>query len=404
MTAKNAEKAGPLSGIRVLDIGVLAAGPFAATILGDFGAEVIKVEPPGKGEPLRKVTNSYKDTTLGWFNLSRNKKSITLDLKTTEGQNIFKELAGRSDVVIENFRPGVLEKMGLGYEVLQSVNSRIILARVSGFGQTGPYSQRGGYDRIGAAFGGLTFVTGYPEYPPVRPGFALVDYMTGMWAAIGVLIAIHHRDVCGGSGQEIDLALYESAFRVSEDTVSSYHKLGKIRERAGNEHPVTAPGNNYITKDGKCLLLTVANDNNFQQLVNAMNRPDLLKNPKFMSQRSRTENRREIDGIVSEWIKSKSFEEAFKALEDNRVPVGPVYSIEDIMKDPHYEARRNIIEVLDEEIGSVKMQGVIPKLSLTPGKVLWGGQKLGQSNQEVYGGLLGYSQELISSLRSKGVI
>lgn len=393
-----------LKGLRVLEIGHVVAGPFCSTLLGDFGAEVIKIETPGVGDSLRNMGAMKNETSL-WFAVEgRNKKCVTLDLKSKKGKELFKKLVNISDVVVENFRPGTLEKLGLGWDVLQEINKRLILVRISGYGQDGPYTQKPGFDRIANAVGGLTYLTGYPDSPPLRPALAIADYMTGMFAALGVMFALYHRDIQGqNTGQIVDIGLYESVFRVMEDTVTNYSLNGIVRERMGNTHPGSVPGSNYLTSDGKWLVLSIAGDRVFKKFSECLGMPELAEDLRFKTQPDRLSNRDQIEEITSKWVADHTLQECLDVFSDH-IPASPVYSIQDIMQDPHYRARQNIVEVQDQVLGTFEMQNVVPKLSETPGKVRHSGPALGAYNDYIFRELLGLSQAEMEAMRNEGVM
>ena len=393
----------PLEGVRVLDLGTRIAAPFAATLLAEFGAEVYKVELPGSGDFLREIGPFVGDYSLWWAVDNRAKKSITLDLRHPEGRELFLRLVPHVDVIVENFRPGTLEEWGLDYPRLQSLNPQLILARVSVYGQTGPYRNRPGLDRIGIAFGGLLYLTGYPDRPPVRPGILVADYLTAVFNAFGIVLALLHR-ARGGSGQWIDLALYESVFRVLEYTAAAYDRLGLVRERQGNRLPNSAPLDNWETKDGQFVCIVAAGDVLFRRLAKAMGRPDLPEDPRFATLQARVAHAEEIHAIVGEWVSRHTAEEVERILVEAEVPVSRVYSIADIFADVHYRERESLITVDDPVIGPVRMQAVYPRLSETPGRVSRGAPQLGEHNDEVYGGLLQLSAAERERLRALGVI
>ncbi|RMF91244.1 MAG: CoA transferase [Nitrospinota bacterium] len=394
----------PLSGIRVLDIGTLIGGPFGASLLAEFGAEVIKVEQPGVGDPMRTLGGVYQGVGLYWLEFARNKKSITLNLREKEGQELLKRLVKVSDVLIENFRPGTLERWNLGYEELHALNPRLILARVSGFGQTGPYRDRYAFDRIATAFGGLTYVTGFPETPPVRPGFNVADYMAGIFNALAVMMALYHRDARQtGEGQVIDLALYEPIFRISA-LVQAYDKLGRVRERTGNVNPHIAPAETFQTRDGQWIVLIAGTDNIWRRLARAMGREELADDPRYATMTKRVEHMEELHRLIGEWVQTYNAEEVSQILEAAGVPATRMYSIADIFADPHYQARENLVEVETPQLGKIKMSGVIPKFSRTPGRIRWAGPDLGAHNEEIYQGLLGLSAETLAEYKSRGII
>jgi crotonobetainyl-CoA:carnitine CoA-transferase CaiB-like acyl-CoA transferase len=395
---------GPLSGIRVLDIGTMVAGPVAATFLGDFGAEVIKVEQPRIGDSLRHIGPFFEGESL-WFNVeSRNKRSITLDLRTTEGQRIFRLLAEKADVIVENFRPGTLAEWGLDYSSLKSGNERLIVLSTSGFGQFGPYAKRAGYDRMALAFGGLLYSTGYPDRPPIRPGNSLADYQTAMVGAFAIMLALYHRDVGGAAGQQIDLALYETVFRFMDALVPAYEKLGIKRERRGNLAFAAAPGEHFLTSDGRYMVVTVSSDSVFRKLCKAIGRPELALDTKFSSHDARCRNLDEINKIVADWILEQTVEHVCATFGREGVAFSLVFSIEDIMTDPHYLARENIISVEHPKLGTVKMAAPIPRMMGSPSVSPRAAEELGASNMEIFCGLLGLSEKEIADLIKNNII
>lgn len=402
------EEASPLEGLKVLDIATLIAGPLTASLLGDFGAEVVKVEHPN-GDPLRSLA-PFKDTNgrkvpLWWKVCARNKKGITLNLSTKKGQSLLKQLVRDADIVVENFRPGTLERWNLGYETLKAVNPRLILLRISGFGQYGPYRKRPGFGRIAEAMSGLTYITGFPDKPPVHAGFPLADSIAGMFGAFAAIFAVYHRDVKGtGEGQFIDLGLYEPVFRMLEFHYIAYDQLGEIYERHGNRHPYVAPSDTYQTKDGRWVSMTASTPSIWKRLAEAMGRSDLLNDPRFEDNRARVEHSDAVNGIVADWMSRHTLEELTRILDESQVGFGPVFNMDDIASDPHYQARENIVEVEDAELGKVRMQGVVPKFSKTPGRVKGAGPQLGEHNKEIYGGRLGIGEEQLEQLKAEGVL
>jgi crotonobetainyl-CoA:carnitine CoA-transferase CaiB-like acyl-CoA transferase len=394
----------PLTGIRILDVGTRIAAPFAATLLGDFGAEVIKVELPGTGDFMRTIGPFADGYSLWWAVEGRNKKSITLDLRTPQGQALFRRLVAHADVVVENFQPGTLEAWGLGYDALAAINPDLILTRASVYGQSGPYRDRPGLDRNGIGFGGLLYITGYPDRPPVRPGVIISDYLTGIFNALAIMIALYHRDAHRGGGQWVDLALYESVFRVLEHTLPAYDRLGIVRGREGNRLRNSAPLDNWETRDGECICIVAAGDALFPRLARAMGRDDLLADPRFASLAARAEHGDAINAIVGAWCREHTAAEIEATLLAAQVPVTRAYSIADIAADPHYAARADIVSVEDPTIGPLKMSAVYPRLSATPGAIQRGAPKLGEHNDEVYRGLLGLSDDELAALRREGTI
>ena len=395
----------PLEGLRVLELGSLIAGPFATRIMAEFGAEVIKVERPGIGDPLRtwRYVDPRTKTSLWWVLQSRNKKLITLDIRHPDGLDVAKRLAGESDVLVENFKPGTLEKLGLGWEVLHELNPRLILVRVSGYGQTGPYKERPGFANIGEAMGGIRYITGEPDRPPVRTGISLGDSLAALYAVIGALMAVHARDV-RGEGQVVDVALYEAVFNLMESMVPEYDVAGIVRERTGAALPGITPSNSYCTGDGSYVAIGGNSDAIFRRLMKAIGRPELGEDPRYETNADRTEHAEELDELIEVWTRQHTSDEVFHILEEADVPVGPIYSVTDIMEDPQYQAREMFLEAEIEGIGPVKMPGLVPKLSETPGEIEWYGGPLGAHNEEIYGGLLGLPSEELERLSEEGVI
>jgi crotonobetainyl-CoA:carnitine CoA-transferase CaiB-like acyl-CoA transferase len=379
----------PLSGIRVLDIGILIAGPFGATMLGDFGAEVIKVEQPGVGDALRGTPVNGKANRSGnWLVEGRNKKSVTLNLRVPEGQKILRELVKVSDVLFENFTPGTLEKWGLGWEDLKAINPRLIMVRVSGYGQYGPYAKRAGYDRIALGFSGYMYPTGFPDRFPVRPAFPTADYNTGTFGALSAMLALYHRDAQGGQGQMIDLALYEPTFRITADMMTKYAQTGVNRERIGNRNPTFSPAGTFETKDGRYVQIAAGGD----------------KVWRYARSRARIERADELEQLLADWVAKHDFADIEETLVSANVPFGGIYTAADISHDPHYAARDNVVTVPDTVEGDITMPGILPKMSETPGRVLHAGPQIGQHNGEIYGGLLNMSDTELAALAQDGVI
>ena len=374
---------GPLNGIRVIEIGSMVAGPVACTLLGDFGAEVIKVEPPGKGDPIRAIGPFVGDESL-WFQVEgRNKRSMTIDLRRPAGQALFRKLVETADIVIENFRPGTLAKWQIDYAALSKINPALIMVSLSCFGQTGPYASRASYDRIALAFSGLLGATGYPDRPPVRPATAIADYQTALFGAFGAMLALYHRDAHGGEGQYVDLALFEAVFRFTDVMITAFDKLGMPRERRGNRHFAAAPGDHFETREGGFLVLTCSGDSVFERLATAMDRPDLPLNPDFCTHDQRWRNIDAINAIVGEWIKSKPTAQIRAALDTHQLAYSPVYGPQDILQDAHYAAREAIAEIDVPGIGAIKMPGVFPKLSASPAPPLKPAPLLGADTQAI---------------------
>lgn len=395
----------PLENVRVLDIGTLLAGPWGATLLGDFGAEVIKVEQPKVGDALRGTPQDGKGgMPLGWLVEGRNKKSVTLNLRVEEGQEILRQLVAQSDVLIENFTPGTLEKWGLGWAALHALNPKLIMVRVSGYGQTGPNANRPGYDRIALGFSGYMYPTGFPDRYPVRPAFPTADYNTATFGAYAAMLALYERDANGGEGQMIDLALYEAPFRITSSLVAGWQKNGQNRERIGNRNPGFAPAGTFETKDGRYVQIAAGGDNVWQRFAQVMGGKALAEDERFQKSRERIKHADELEARVGEWIAARSFDEVETTLVEAGVPVGGIYRAEDIAQDPHYRARDSLIEFEDPDYGEIAMPGIVPKMSATPGEVRWAGPELGAHNQEIYSGLLGKSTQDLSDLIDRGVI
>lgn len=396
----------PLAGIRVLDIGVLIAGPFAATMMGDFGAEVIKVEQPGVGDALRGTPRDGKAArSTNWLVEGRNKKSVTLNLRVEAGQEILRELVRVSDVLFENFTPGTLERWGLGWEDLRKINPRLIMVRVSGYGQTGPYAKRAGYDRIALGFSGYMYPTGFPDRFPVRPAFPTADYNTGTFAALAAMFALYQRDAQdGGGGQMIDLALYEPTFRITANMMTNFARTGENRERIGNRNPTFTPAGTFETRDGRYVQIAAGGDKVWARLAAAMDRPELATDERYARSRARHERADEMERMLADWVAENDFDEIERRLVGANVPFGGIYTAADIAADPHYAVRDNIVTVEDGEEGPVVMPGVIPKLEGTPGRIATAGPPIGQHNAEVYGGLLNKSEEELAALADAGVI
>ena len=395
----------PLDGVRVLDVATMLAAPFCAATLGDFGAEVIKVEMPGSGDPFRRFgTMTATGATLNWLNDGRNKKSITLDLRKPEGAELLKQLAARSDVLVENFRPGTLERWGLGPEALKAVNADLIVVRISAYGQDGPYRDRPGFARIAHAYGGLAYLAGEPDGPPVMPGStSLADYISGLYGAFGALLALITRDR-HGIGQSIDIALYEGIFRMLDELAPAYAKSGFVRERMGADTVNAVPHSHYETRDGKWVALACSTDRMFARLAEVMGRPELAASDRFATIDQRLAAREEVNGIVADWIRGLDRADVMQRCLDGEVPLGPVNSIADIFADPHIAARGTLVSLHDPRAGEVVVPAVIPRLSATPGRLDSLGPDLGQHNAEIYGERLGLDADTLADLAARGVI
>ena len=393
----------PLSGLRVLDCATFIAAPFSAAILSEFGAEVIKVEQPDGGDALRKFgTPTARGDSLAWLTEARNKTSITLDLRQAEGKELFRSLVAKSDVVCENFRPGTLEKWGLGWENLCEVNPGLIMLRVSGYGQTGPKRDLPGFARIAHAFGGLTYLAGMPGGPPVTPGStSLADYISGLFGAIGILIALRHRERTG-EGQYIDLALYEAIFRVLDEIAPAYAMFGKVREREGSGTLNACPHGHFACGDDHWVAIACTSDKMFQRLAQVMARPDLAE--RFPKTADRLKHRGIVDGEVAAWTGRMPRAQVIALCDQGEVPCGPVNSIAEIFADPQFAARENLLRLTDKLLGEVVVPNVLPRLSASPGRVDHLGPELGSGNQAVYGGLLGLGADELARLRAKRII
>jgi crotonobetainyl-CoA:carnitine CoA-transferase CaiB-like acyl-CoA transferase len=391
----------PLSGIRVLELAQIVAGPFCGTLMAEFGAEVIKTELPGKGDDLRRL-GPTEDGCNYWYAVdNRSKKVITLDLRTPKGQEVVRRLVPLSDVVIENFRPGVLESWGLGWEDLRRLRPSLIMARVTAFGQTGPLRQGPGFAAIASAFGGTWYVNGPADRPPSRPTPVYPDYLTGLFTAFGVMAALRHRDATG-EGQWIDAALYESAFRILEYTTTLYGRQAVVRERGGIQH-AGWPGGAFRTGDGRWIVITTPAQHLFDRLCVMLGQPDLPREPRFASHDGRFAHMGELLALVEAWFAARSFDDALSALSSHDIPHSPIMSMADIFADPHYRARQTIIDV-DSEIGPLPQPAVVPRLSATPGRVTHAGPPVGRHTDEVLGGLLAMSPAEIAALRAEGVV
>lgn len=395
---------GPLKGVRVLDAAAVIAGPFGAAMLGDFGAEVIKVEMPGKGDSSRGMGPLLEGESLRWPTFSRNKKTISLDLRKEEGKNIFLKLVEKSDVIFENFRTGTFDKWGLDYETLKKHNPGIIVIRITGYGQTGPYSHLAGFGTPCTAFSGLTGITGFPDRAPVSPPISLADYIAGLYAAYAALMCLYYRDAKDGESQEVDVSLYEGIFRWLEGHIGYYDKTGKNRDRAPTIAGSACPSGTYQTRDGKWAVLVCSTDRTFEYYAKAIGREDMLADPRFNTNGARVQHSSLVDEVVINWMKSHDWAFIKEHLDKHGVPVSLVYTMEDIFTDPHYAARGNLVTVDHPKFGTLRIPSVVPRLSKTPGEVKWPGAGLGAYNEEIYGDLLGFSKDDIVRLKEEGTI
>ncbi|MET0528860.1 MAG: CaiB/BaiF CoA-transferase family protein [Microvirga sp.] len=394
---------GPLAGIRVLELGQLIAAPFATKMLAEFGAEVIKVESPTDGDPLRKWRKMHEGTSLWWYLQSRNKKSIAVNLKSPDGLALVKDLARSADVVVENFRPGGLEKLGLGWDVLSALNPKLIMVRISGYGQTGPYRDRPGFGAIGESMGGIRFTTGSPDSPPARVGVSIGDTLASLHGVIGALMALLHVKTAGGQGQVIDVSLVESVFNVMESLVPEYDLLGEVRTRTGGALPGITPSNTYPTGDNGFVVIAGNSDPIFRRLMNVIGRPDLADDPTLRNNDGRSKVAGMLDGVIADWTRARTVDEALASLDAADVPAGRIYSVADIVADPHYQARDMILDAELPGGTRVKMPGIVPKMSGTPGAVRWQGPTLGAHTDSVLAEL-GRDAETIERLRREGAI
>ena len=390
-----------LQGLKVIEMGQLIAGPFASKLLGEFGADVIKIEPPGVGDPLRKWRKIKDGTSLWWHVQSRNKRSLTLDLKQSEAQDIVRQLVSEADVLVENFRPGTLEGWGLGYDELKRLNPRLIMLRISGYGQSGPYRDLPGFGVIGEAMGGLRHLSGYAGQAPVRVGVSIGDSLSSLYGVIGVLLALQER-ARSGEGQEIDVALYESVFAMMESLVPEYDAFGYVREPAGSALPGITPSNSYPCNDGSYVLIAGNGDSIYKRLMSLIERDDLGNDPRLAHNDGRSQHAELIDNAIGEWTRQRGRDEVIEALKGARVPAGYPYTAADIVSDPHYLARQ-MIETVQTPVGPLKVPGVLPKLSRTPGRIGTGGPQLGEHSDDILAGL-GLSDEQVKGLRERGII
>ena len=395
----------PLRNLKVLDLGTFIAAPFCATMLAEFGAEVIKIEVPGKGDSLRTLGAERDGVPLFWLQESRNKHAMTCNLRERAGQEIVRDFVRNGyNVVVENFRPGTLESWGLGYKDLSAINPSLIMGRISGYGQDGPNKDLPGFGRIAQAFGGLTYLCGFPDRPPANPGSATIaDYLSGLFVAFGVLVAEHER-AATGKGQVIDVALYESVFRILDSLAITYSVTGSVRERLGTATALAAPHNHYPTRDGRWIAIACTNDRIFKRVAELMGRPGLTSDSRFANERARVGNREAIDAIVEQWTRTMDSAPLNAALREAEIPGSPIYSIGDIFADPQYESRGDLVRVTHPRLGEIRMPAVTPRLSATPGKIAWLGRDLGEDTDKLLSQALGYSRERIHELRRQRVV
>jgi formyl-CoA transferase len=405
MSDPSAPRSGPLAGLRVLELGQLIAGPFSTMMLAWFGADVIKVEPPEGGDPLRTWRYVHNGTALWWYAMARNKRCVTADLRTEEGRDLVRQLVAHCDVVVENFRPGRLDAWNLGYEALKAINPRIIMVRISGYGQTGPYAPRPGFAAVAEGVGGLRYVNGYPDRPPARANLSLGDTIGGLHAVIGVLLALHHRDGKGtGEGQMVDVALYEAIFNLMESSLPEYATAGVIRERQGSTVSGIVPTNVYPCADGRYIIIGGNADSIFKRLMRAVGRADMADDPALATNADRVPHAQRIDEAIAAWTSQRPYEEAFTVLDAADVPCGPINSVADQLHDPHFAARGVIQTAVLPDGETVTLPAVAPQLSLTPGGQAWPGPPLGAHNVDVYEGLLGLDRRTLDDLRERRII
>jgi len=396
--------AGPLAGLRVIEMGTLLAGPFCGQLMGDFGAEVIKLEPPGQGDPMREWgREKAHGMSLWWPVVARNKKSVTLNLREAEGQAIARDLIAKADFVLENFRPGTMERWNLSFAELQKINPRLIMIRVSGFGQTGPYAKRAGFGAVGEAMGGLRYVCGDPSTPPSRMGISIGDSLAATFACIGGLTALYYRERTG-QGQVVDSAIYEAVLNMMESLITEYDKTGYIRERTGAILPNVAPSNVYPTRDGGMILIAANQDTVFSRLAEAMGRPELAKDERYATHTARGARQKELDDLIADWTRTIDAAEVEKLMDQFGIPSGKIYRTPEMLEDAHFRARQAIVTTMHPKFGELRMQNVAPKLSATPGTIRSAAPELGQHSEEIYRSLLGFDAAKIADLRTRGII
>ncbi len=397
------DTAKPLAGLKVIELGTLIAGPFAARICAEFGAEVIKVESPNGGDPLRKWRKLYEGTSLWWFVQARNKQSLTLNLKDADGIAILKKLISEADILIENFRPGTLEKLGLDWDTLHTLNPALVMVRLSGFGQTGPQKDQPGFGAVGESMGGLRYITGFEDRPPVRTGISIGDSIAALWGVIGALMALRHREVNQGKGQIVDVALYEAVFAMMESMVPEFDVMGFVRERTGNIMPGITPSSIHTCSDGKAVQIGANGDAIFQRFMRAIGRDDLADDPTLADNAGRDTRRDELYALIDQWAASLPQDEVLKVLEQAEVPASKIYSAADMFTDPQYLAREMFLNATLPDGKAFKMPGIVPKLSDTPGSAEWTGPALGEHTDSILR-TLGYKDEQIAELRGRGTI
>jgi crotonobetainyl-CoA:carnitine CoA-transferase CaiB-like acyl-CoA transferase len=393
----------PLGNIRVLDIASFMAAPMAAMWLGDFGADVVKVEHP-RGDMMREWGSSHRGAPLFWKMVSRNKRSITLDLHHERGQELLRQLAAQVDVLVENFRPGTMERWNLDFESLAEANPKLVMLSISAYGQTGPYSKRAGFGTLAEAMSGYAHVTGQPDGPPTLPSFGLADSIAGLCGAYGVMVALHERDTISGLGQHIDLALYEPIMTMLGHHFVEYDQLGVVAGRLGSRLPFAAPRNVFLTQDGKWVAMSCSAQSVFERACRSIGRPELITDVRFVDNQARTSNHEAIDAIFEEWIKSRECAEVLETLNEAGAAIAPIYDVSDVFADPHFKARGSIATVPDDDLGEIRMQNLVPKLGRTPGEITHAGPHLGQHSGAIYSEWLGITDEELDDLRRDGVV
>ncbi len=404
MANNESKGGGPLAGLRLIEMGTLLAGPFCGQLLGDFGAEVIKLEPPGQGDPMREWGREKSHgMSLWWPVVARNKKSVTVNLRESEGQAIARDLIAKSDFLLENFRPGTLERWNLSYAELQKINPRLIMIRVSGFGQTGPYAKRAGFGAVGEAMGGLRYVCGDPATPPSRMGISIGDSLAATFACVGALSALYYREKTG-QGQVVDSAIYEAVLNMMESLVTEYDKTGYVRERTGAILPNVAPSNVYPTRDGGMILIAANQDTVFGRLTEAMGRPELSKDERFATHTARGARQRELDDLIADWTRGIDAGPLEELMEQFGIPSGKIYRTPEMLEDAHFRAREAIVKTMHPKFGELRMQNVAPKLSATPGGIRSPAPELGQHSEEIFRGLLNFDTARLEDLRARGII
>lgn len=404
MANEQATGSGPLAGLRLIEMGTLLAGPFCGQLLGDFGAEIIKIEPPGQGDPMREWgREKAHGMSLWWPVVARNKKSVTLNLREAEGQAIARDLIAKADFLLENFRPGTLERWNLSYAELQKINPRLIMIRVSGFGQTGPYATRAGFGAVGEAMGGLRYVCGDPATPPSRMGISIGDSLAATFACVGALSALYYRERTG-QGQVVDSAIYEAVLNMMESLVTEYDKTGYIRERTGAILPNVAPSNVYPTRDGGMILIAANQDTVFSRLTEAMGRPELSKDERYATHTGRGARQKELDELIADWTRTIDAGPLEQLMEQFGIPSGKIYRTPEMLEDAHFRAREAIVKTMHPKFGELRMQNVAPKLSATPGGIRSPAPELGQHSEEIYRSLLNFDSARITDLRARGII